>query len=112
MCVCVCVCVCACVCIYVYTHVFTCVYILQVCIVRLTKPQDLKDLALIRAWAVSKGPSVCVCACVRECACVWAMSKGPWALILKSQFQSGFVLSKYTRTLTFEQHISNTLATR
>ena len=29
----------------------------KVCIVRLSKPQDLKDLALIRAWAISKGPS-------------------------------------------------------
>jgi isoprenylcysteine carboxyl methyltransferase (ICMT) family protein YpbQ len=29
----------------------------RVCIVRLRTQQDLKDLALIRAWAISKGPS-------------------------------------------------------
>ena len=29
----------------------------KVCIVRLRNQQDLKDLALIRAWAMSKGPS-------------------------------------------------------
>jgi hypothetical protein len=42
--------------------------------VRLTKQQDLKDLALIRAWAISKGPSVCVlvsvCVCVCVCVCL------------------------------------------